>query len=241
MSVHGRFRVATEKTMFAMPETAIGLFPDVGMTHVLPRLAGGLGSGFGMYIGLTGVRLAAADLRFVGLATHALQSAALPPLQAALAREPANAAAILAESEAHAGLPGTSKLEAAAAAIARCFGEQHASVESIVEALAADRDAAWAAQTLTLLRKMSPTSLKVSHRLLRAHADATLAEALRTEYVVSQRCLKPGADFYEGIRAVLVDKGAPPARWVPATLGEVTPALVDAFFRPLSPENQLAL
>lgn len=192
-----------------------------------------------MYIGLTGVRLGAHDLKFAGLATHALPSSQLAQLTARL-ETGADAGAVLAELEASHPLEGQAVLPARSDAIERAFGAHHASVEAVVEALG--REGEWGAQTLKLLAKSSPTSLKLTHRLLRAHADVTVKAALETEFTVVQRCLRPGGDFYEGIRSVLVDKGkGPPPAWKPASLAQVTPSMIDAFFAPLEGPNRLRL
>mmetsp|Transcript_58681 Transcript_58681/g.117861 ORF Transcript_58681/g.117861 Transcript_58681/m.117861 type:complete len:266 (+) Transcript_58681:629-1426(+) len=253
-----------------------GLFPDVGMTYVLPQLAPttpfeGSGSGavatqgaIGLFLGLTGTRLlGTSDLCFSGLATHGVDSAQVGDLVNALAgMEPTEhsytkVGAALDFFSAEKASTGASEKAAILApnmpAIARCFGPHHSSMESIVSAVTAEASsgeashAAWATQTLKLLNKASPTSLKVTLKLLRDHAgaDVTLAQALENEYTVSQRCMRPGgggqSDFYEGIRAVLVDKGVPPACWAPKTLEEVTSGAVEDFFCPLETTYRLHL
>jgi len=263
LTAHGRFRVATERTLFAMPETAIGLFPDVGMTWSLPRLPAGdggdpeLGFAVGMYLGLTGARLtASADMVFSGLATHAVHSSLLEGLEEALKAGPPDVGAVLSGAAA-ASAPLFAELEksdpkkaaptlaARADAIKRCFGAHQQSVEAVVAALEAeqsDDEKAWAARCLKQIGGASPSSLKVSHRLLHQNGkDVPLSEALATEYVVAQRCMRPGKDFFEGIRAVLVDKNDPPPRWSPKTLAEVSAAEVDSFFAPLEPQHMLAI
>ena len=282
LTAHGKYRIATERALFAMPETAIGLFPDVGMTYALPRLqqppsadtTAALPAGaVGRYLGLTGARLkGGADLLWTGLATHSLHSSQLPALHESLTQPDlkadsvgaildqlaADAPALLAAEANSADAVASAKKAAdplvqRCAALARCFGPQHESVESIVEALraeaagvvgAADADAAWAAATLKLLAKESPTSLKITLEALNLNGqpDVTLGAALVREFGLVQHCLQPNGDFYEGVRSVLVDKGKgePPA-WHPPTLEEVDAAKVASFFEPLEPSVALDL
>jgi enoyl-CoA hydratase/carnithine racemase len=238
LTVHGKFRVATENTTFAKPETNIGLFPDVGSTHVLSRVNGG--SPMGLYIGLTGARLKAADCLYAGLATHYCPAETLPALEGALAslgEGGADAAAVDAAITAAGGgaTPdeGPAELAAHAGAIARCFGPTTA--EGIVAALEAEtEDAEWAAKTLKTLLRQSPTSVKITIEAVKRAASMTMAEALVMEYRMVQRCMRPQpqSDFYEGVRAVLVDKDNAQV-WNPATLGEVSEAAVEEFFAPL--------
>jgi enoyl-CoA hydratase/carnithine racemase len=281
LTAHGKYRIATERALFAMPETAIGLFPDVGMTYALPRLqpppsADGtsLPAGtVGRYLGLTGARLkGGADLLWSGLATHSLHSSQLPAMHEALtnpslqgdsvgaildqlaADAPALLAAEAKNSDAVASKKAAAPLTERSAALARCFGPQHGSVESMVDALrgevgaaaggASDEDAAWAAATLKLLAKESPTSLKITLEALHRNGqpDVTLGAALAREFGLVQHCLQPNGDFYEGVRSVLVDKGkgAPPA-WQPDTLEQIDDAKVASFFEPLDPSVALEL
>lgn len=279
LTAHGKYRIATERALFAMPETAIGLFPDVGMTYALPRLqqppsadnTAALPAGtVGRYLGLTGARLkGGADLLWTGLATHSLHSSQLPALHHALTQPDlkadsvgaildqlaADAPALLAADANSADAVASAKKAAEplvqrSAALARCFGPQHESVESMVEALRAEAagadgaDAAWAAATLKLLAKESPTSLKITLEALNLNGqpDVTLGAALVREFGLVQHCLQPKGDFYEGVRSVLVDKGKgePPA-WRPSTLEEVDAATVASFFEPLEPSVALEL
>ena len=234
VSVHGSHRVATENVLFAMPETGIGLFPDVGGTHFLSRLPGALG----MYLGLTGARLGAADALYCGVATHHVPRAQLGNLAAALAAAPFDgdardaASAVIAR---YAADPGPPPLADHRAAIDRCFAA--GSVEEIVEALATE-GGAWAGKTLAALATKSPTSLKVTHRQLRAGAKLDFAAAMRLEYRLSQRFCA-GHDFAEGVRAAVIDKDNAP-KWRPDRLDAVTAEDVDAYFAPLG-ENDLSL
>ena len=155
ISVHGKFRIATEKTVFAMPETNIGLFPDVGASHFLSSMPGGLGT----YLSLTGARLGAADLLYTGLATHYIPSSSIPSLLSKLelcdgAAHVEEACAMLAED---AGAPPLAMVRPQ---IDHCF--RHDSVENILTELRAMDSSEWAEGTLKTLEKMSPTSCKVT-------------------------------------------------------------------------------
>lgn len=234
VSIHGSHRVATEHTLFAMPETGIGLFPDVGGTYFLPRCPGEVG----MYLALTGVRLQAADALYAGLMTHFVPAAKLPDMTAAL-RGLTGAgdhdAAVTSILDGYHETPGPAPLAAHRAAIDRCFGG--ASVDAVVTALEAD-DSEWAASTLRVLATKSPTSLKVTFRQMRLGRDLDFDAAMRMEYRLSQRFMT-GHEFFEGGRAVIIDKDHAP-QWRPATLMEVGEAEVNAYFAPLAAERELA-
>ncbi len=232
VSVHGSHRVATENTLFAMPETGIGLFPDVGGSYFLPRLPGSLG----MYLGLSGARLKAADCHYAGIATHVLQAADLPRLEEALAAADWSAGGAALAGEVIAGLatgPGEPPLAAQRSGIDRCFSRE--SVEEILAALEADASP-WAEDTRKALLRSSPTSLKVTFRQLRTGAALDFDAAMIMEYRLSQAFVA-GHDFPEGVRAAVIDKDRKPV-WRPATLAEVTPEIVERHFRSLG-ENDL--
>ncbi len=223
--VHGSHRVATERTTIALPETQIGLFPDVGSAHFLPRLPGALG----LYLGLTGARLKAADALAAGLADRYVESAKLPELEAALAAAdwfggPAQAVAS-ATIDLFAGDPGAPALAERRAAVERCFGQD--SVAAILAALEAE-GGDWAERTLETLGACSPTSLKVTFEQLRRGRMLGFDEAMVMEFRLSQAFLARH-DFHEGIRAIVIEKDNAP-KWRPDTLAEVTPDLVEAHF-----------
>lgn len=225
VSVHGSHRIATERTTMALPETRIGLFPDVGSAHFLPRLPGALG----LYLGLTGVRLNAADAIYAGLADRYVESARLPELEAALAAAdwsggPARSVAG-ATIDAFAGDPGASALAEDRAAVDRCFGRD--SVAAILAALEAE-GGDWADRTREALGACSPTSLKVTVEQLRRGRTLGFDDAMIMEFRLSQAFLARD-DFHEGIRAIVIDKDNAP-KWRPDTLAEVTPDLVEAHF-----------
>lgn len=227
LSVHGSHRVTTEKTLLAMPETGIGLFPDVGGTWFLPRLPGKLG----LYLGLTGARVMAGDLAYTGIATHHSRSDALDDLEkdleAALNDAPDADAALEAVLGHHAATLDQPTLAAHRAAIDRCFTAD--SVEGILANLAAE-GGEWAAKTTATLLAMSPTSLKVTFEQLRRGAALEFDDCMRLEFRMTQAVMD-GHDFYEGIRSVLVDKDRNP-KWQPASLDSVDPAFVARHFDP---------
>jgi len=242
LSIHSPIRIATEKTMFAMPETGIGLFPDVGTTWALPRLSGG--AAVGIFLGLTGQRLYAADCLRAGIATHYCPSDRLGEVEAGLRALGERASDLEAASSAilaaaGGAAPDTAKacLEANLAAIERCFGSGVRSAEDIVSRLEG-QGTEWAAGVLKTLRRVSPTSIKLSLEAINRHRheSVTLKEAIITEYRMSQWCMRPQphSDFCEGIRAVLIDKDNKP-RWEPARLEDVSEERVAAFFAPLPP------
>lgn len=216
ISVHGRFRVATESTVFAMPETAIGFFPDVGGSFFLPRCPGAIG----MYLGLTGARIDAADMKYAGLATHCVPAARIAELVACLIRgeEPAHALAAFSVD------CGKSQLGENRDVIDRVFGAE--SIEKILIGLTAEKD--WGKEMTQLLRARSPTSLRLVHRQLSEGASRDLEGCLEMELEITAKLLK-GHDFYEGVRAALVDKDQTP-HWSPATIEEVDVKKIDHFF-----------
>ena len=217
-----RYRVATERTTFAMPETGIGLFPDVGGGWYLPRIPDHIG----LWLALTGARIKAADCELVGVATDYVQSKDVADLKAAIIADPAAVETILTQFEADAGRPPLADHQDE---IARCFGE--GSVEAIVAALtAADTD--WAHAQLKVLAAKSPQTLKVAFRQLKLGGQAkTFAENMAIEYRIGARVVQRH-DFLEGVRAVIVEKDNAP-RWIPATLESVDDGLLDAIFAPL--------
>lgn len=217
LSVHGSHRIATERTQLAMPETAIGFIPDVGTTYVLARCPGEIGA----WLALTGARLGGADALAAGLATDFVASADLDALTARLAATDwaaGPAARLVADAVAgFAADPGAAPLAERRAMIDRAFAFDR--VEDIFAALEA-LDVPWAAQTRATLAAMSPTSLKLALAALRRARTLDFDAAIGAEFRLSQACMQ-GHDFYEGIRAVLVDKDRRP-NWRPAVLGEVS-------------------
>uniref|UniRef100_A0A8C3T6C9 3-hydroxyisobutyryl-CoA hydrolase n=2 Tax=Chelydra serpentina TaxID=8475 RepID=A0A8C3T6C9_CHESE len=230
LSVHGHFRVATEKTLFAMPETAIGLFPDVGGGYFLPRLSRKIG----YYLALTGFRLKGRDLQKAGIATHFVESEKLPALEEDLMalKSPSkeNVADVLNSYHMKCKIDQEKQfvLDEHMDKINSLFSAN--SMEKIIQNLKQD-GSPFALKQLETINKMSPTSLKMTLRQLREGASMTLQDVLTMEYRLSQACMS-GHDFYEGVRAVLIDKDQVP-KWKPATLEEVTDEFVDSCFKSL--------
>ncbi|AKQ67418.1 Enoyl-CoA hydratase [Myxococcus hansupus] len=228
LSMHGTHRVVTEKLILAMPETALGLFPDVGGGWFLPRFPGESGT----YLGLTGARCNAADAMWLGYGTHNVESARLDSVLEALVSAPWGSGAassvvdaVLAGFHADAG---TSPLSVQHAAIDRCFAAER--VDDIQQALEVE-GTPWAQETWGTLLRMCPTSLKVTLRQLRMGRTRDYDEMANVEYRLSQT-MTARPDFREGIRSVLVDKDNKP-HWKPTTLAEVTDEVVETLFAPL--------
>ncbi len=213
VSVHGQMRVSTEAGLFAMPETAIAMFPDVGATFMLPRLPGQLG----LYLGLTGARMQGADAVHAGIATHFVPQADLPALRADLARDGVAAVAVHARA-----LPPFS-LAPHRAAIDRCFG-----ADSVPEILARleEEGTDWARETLATLRAMSPSAVMWSFAAVRRGAGLSLRDALAAELALTRHVTRH-PDFAEGVRAMVVDKDRQP-RWSPDRIEAVDPAAIAA-------------
>jgi len=221
------FRIATENTKFAMPETGIGLFPDVGGGWYLSRLPGRIGQ----YLALTGHRLDGAECLALGLATHYVPSAALDDAKARIATDPQAIAATL---DALVETPPEAKILAQREAIDRLFASD--ALEDIYAALETD-GGDWATQQLATLRTKSPQTMKVSLRLLHeGQMMATFEDEMRQEYAIGSRVVQRH-DFLEGVRAVIVDKDNAP-RWDPATPEDVTDHVIDQIFAPLSPADE---
>lgn len=236
LSVHGHFRVATERTLLAMPETAIGLFPDVGGSHFLPRLGGKLG----LYLALTGYRLKGLDVLKAGIATHFCDSSKLSDLLDSLLKCPGsqNAVEEVLNKFSKSSIPKTSEfsLSQHMSKIDSCFSAP--TVEEILERLKAE-GSEWSIKTIQTLNNMSPTSMKVTKKQLEEGEGKSLLDCLKMEYRLAVRACE-GLDFYEGVKALLIDKGRKP-NWKPATLSEVTDEFIQAQFSPLPPGEELEL
>ncbi|WP_293882189.1 enoyl-CoA hydratase/isomerase family protein [Sphingomonas sp.] len=226
ISQPARYRIATENTRFAMPETGIGLFPDVGGGWYLSRLRGRVGA----YLALTGARLDGAECLALGLATHYLPAAALLEAKTQIAANPGDVAAILANLSI---TPPAPSIMADLPMIDRLFAAD--TYEAILTALD-DDGSDWGRKQAAILRPKSPQACKVALRQLATGAALTdFADDMRMEYRIASRvAVLP--DFAEGVRAVIVDKDNAPV-WNPSTPEGVTPAMLDAIFAPL-PDNQ---
>ncbi|MHA6766717.1 enoyl-CoA hydratase/isomerase family protein [Sphingobium ummariense] len=226
ISLPCRYRVATERTVFAMPETGIGLFPDVGGGWFLPRLPGRIGA----WLAATGSRIDGADCAAIGIATHYISSNRLDAVKARILADPFGLEAILGENGEQ---PPPSKLETQRADIDRLFASDR--LEDILAALDAD-GGEWAARQRALLATKSPQTIKVSLRQLAEGARHTdFATHMAMEYGLACAVIRR-PDFVEGVRAVIVDKDNAP-RWNPATPEEATDALIDSIFVPLPAEK----
>ncbi|MGN7161702.1 enoyl-CoA hydratase/isomerase family protein [Sphingomonas sp. SAFR-052] len=222
-----KVRVATENTRFAMPETAIGLFPDVGGGWYLSRLPGRIGQ----YLALTGARLDGSEMLALGLATHLLPAGALDDIKRAIAADPLATETILAD---HATTPGEAAILTQREAIDRLFASDD--FEEILSALEAD-GSDWASTQLATLHQRSPLSCKVSLKLLLdGKTMPTFEDEMRQEYAVVTRIVQR-PDIVEGVRAVIVDKDHAP-KWNPATPDAVSDHMIDRIFAPLGEADE---
>jgi enoyl-CoA hydratase len=227
ISQPAKYRVATENTKFAMPETGIGLFPDVGGGWYLSRLPGRIGE----YLALTGHRANGTECHSLGLATHRLFSSDLDLVKAMLAKYPDDVESYLSDKDS--GTGGRPDIIEEAEAINRLFAFD--TLEEIFAALEAD-GSEWAAAQLATLRTKSPQSMKVSLRLVReGRTRASFADEMAQEFAIGSR-IAQSHDFIEGVRALIVDKDNAP-QWHPATPESVSDAMIDAIFAPLPAEE----
>ena len=226
VSVHGSHRVAGDRFSFAMPEVGIGFFPDVGATWFLPRMPGELGT----LCALTGERLGSADAVATGIATHRVSSARFGDVLEALSGTVSVDAVLAAFAEQVEAGPVTQRK----AEIDRLFGRSR--LEDVLDALdhegaSGSADADWARKTAAVIRTKSPLSLKLALAQVRRGRSWDFETCMRAEFRIVSRVIH-GHDFYEGVRAVIIDKDNRP-RWRPATLAEVSDAEVERYFAPL--------
>lgn len=231
LSAHGSHRIVTERSMLAMPETAIGFIPDVGGTWLLSRPVTDprLSPHTGLYLALTGHRFNGADALLTGFADVRVASTRLPEIVAEVAAAPERLGDILAAAALPADHGPAAELPVRTDEIDRAFG--HATVEAILTALDAS-GSPWSRETAAALRTRSPLALKLTLRAVHeARALPTLADALRVEYRLACRLYAHG-EINEGVRALLVDKDRRP-KWSPPDPAGVTPAMIEGFFAPL--------
>ncbi len=229
ITLYGTHRVAGERYRFAMPETGIGLFPDDGVSWAFARMPDEIG----MYLALTGRAIGRADAYRLGLVTHCIPAARFAEIRAAISdADPVDPVLDSRHED-----PGLGEIDALRPAIARCFGLQ--SVEAITAALGAERGETetWAKGALADLQRCSPTSLKVTLRHVRSVRGADLSATLKQDFRLASRCMQ-GHDFYEGVRAGLIDRDQAP-KWQPDSLEQVSDAAVDAYFAPLGVDELL--
>lgn len=226
LSLHAPFRIATEKTVFAMPETTIGFFPDVGASFFLPRLNGSIGT----YLALTSERLTGANVLYSGVATHYIHSASLPDLENRLAEMrfkdneqlPRRLELINDTLEEFCtGLPYDQPILLSGElrrAIDRCFNKTN--INEIIKALEAEKGETlkWAKSTLATLQKRSPTAVHVALRQMRVAGKWDIAETFRKEHQIATKFMQH-PDFTEGVTALLVRKETP--KWQPSSLEEI--------------------
>jgi enoyl-CoA hydratase len=234
VAVNGAFRVVTEQTLFAMPEVQIGLFPDVGASRFLNLCPGKIG----LYLALTGKRLGPADAIYCGFGTHFVPRARLDAVVAALAELDWKAGGEMRQVEAvlaiHSDDPGPALLAVLYPDIDRCFAGD--TVEEIATALA-EEPGAWAQEAREAMARASPLSLKLAFHQLRRGVGMNVEAALSLEYRMTQHCMA-GHDFFEGIRALLVDKDRKP-RWQHESLQAVSDTEVARYFESLG-ERELS-
>ncbi|MEM6412009.1 MAG: enoyl-CoA hydratase/isomerase family protein [Pseudomonadota bacterium] len=232
ISVHGTHRIATERTLFAMPETGIGLFPDVGGGWFLPRLRGELGT----WLALTGARLKGTDVLAAGIATHFVSSARIGEMKTKLldASLSSNAHQEVGQIISEFDEPetvGSFKLHIAK--MDKCFAFNRA--EDIIATLEDDASA-WAIEQAEILKTKSPRTIKVALRQVREGAQfRSFEENMRNEYRIAWRQVRSD-DFLEGVRAIIVDKDNEP-QWKPGELNDVADEVIDSIFAPL-PDNR---
>jgi enoyl-CoA hydratase len=224
VSLHGSRRVASEKAVFAMPEVGIGFFPDVGATYALPRVPHRIGAA----MAATGLRADGADMAALGLATAYVESRKLPALAAALER-PGDADALIGE---FASRPPPSKLLAEAETIGQSFAQADAA--SVIAALER-RDSEFSRRLREMMATKSPTSLAIALRQMQIGANLLFEDAMRVEFRIVTRICR-GHDFYEGVRAAIVDKDNRP-QWRPAAGENPAPSEIDAYFAPLGADE----
>ncbi len=236
VSLHGSYRVATEKFQFAMPETAIGFFPDIGGSYFLPRCTGKSG----WYLGLTGATIGVTDAQFAGLIDMTTPSDQIPALFAAFTnatwdRDPHQTVQVILDKFANT-INAPSILAQHHEVIDRCFSA--ATLEMVLSTLRQEHHS-FATETLELLHCRSPTSLKVTFEELKRGEQLSFDECMRMEFRMTRRFLQMH-DFFEGIRAQVIDKDRMP-RWCPDQLEGVDEQMVTAYFMPLAPEEELPL
>ncbi|KAL8839879.1 MAG: hypothetical protein Q9170_001559 [Blastenia crenularia] len=255
LSVHAPIRIATEKTVFAMPETGIGFFPDVGGSFFLPRLEGQLGT----YLALTSSTLTGVQALYAGVATHYIDSSVLSNLTARLAElvfkdySDLRSRLLIIDrtiEEFHTGLPPDDSTPLIAGnlriALDHCFRQD--TVENIIAALETERDGAatpadvkdWAAETLQKLSQKSPTSLKVTLRQMRLGLNWNTKDTFRREYHIAAQFMRH-PDFVSGVSARLIHKPSTKPQWQPALLADITYEDVQSFFRVEEGEEGLKL
>lgn len=229
LSVHAPYRVGTKRMLFAMPEVTIGFFPDVGGSHFLSRLPGGLGA----YFSMTGRRAGIADCAAAGIVTHVADEARIGELMAALT-EVDDPAPVLERFRID---PGEAPLAPLRPTIDRLFvGDDAAAIVAALESESGP-DADWAKATAAEIRTKSPTSVAVALHQVRIGGSLDFEACMRIEYRIVSHILG-GSDFYEGVHSVLVDRTAKPV-WRPARIEDLDRAAIDAHFTTVPADGDL--
>lgn len=229
-SMTSKYRVATERTIFAMPETQIGFYTNAGSSYFLSRLKYNLGQ----YLALTGTRINGYDVKKVGLASHYIKSKNINDLINSLGD--CNTEKDVREAIERFSTTAPSNIDEILPQIDKCFDAD--SVEEIYENLHFD-GSDWAMNTIRTLNKMAPTSLKICHRQLKLGKDLPLRECLKMEQRLTVNIfLHLHENFMEGIRAVIIDKDFKP-KWKPEKLHDVKDELIDKIFETLPEDYEL--
>lgn len=238
ISVHGAYRVCTERTVCAMPEAAIGFFPDVGGSYFLPKLPGKIG----LFLALTGYRLQGRDVFKAGIATHFVDTNNLKNLENDLMRlenpslSDIDRILLKFQEQCEVDYKKEFALKPVMGKMNNVFEAD--SVEKIMEALQKE-GSDWSRKQHDIMKKLSPTSLKVAFQQLKRGANMTLQDNLKMEYRLCQRFMADH-DFHDGVRAVLIDRDNKP-NWKPASLEEVSDEKIDSYFKPLPTDKELKL
>ncbi|CEG78158.1 hypothetical protein RMATCC62417_12804 [Rhizopus microsporus] len=236
--IHGPFRIATERTIFALPETSIGAFLSSGSSFYLPRLDGEIGT----YLALTGSRVEGIDTFFSGIATHYIPSSRIPALEDRLVDlETSEHEIIQRVLEKFVEPKSVNKVgfqKEIREVIDRCFA--HDTIEDIINALDREKSTAWTRETKQKLLSLSPTSLKVTLRALRKGRSMSLVDCLKMEFDLIQKFLVT-RDFHEGVEAMFLSKPRRKPRWEPSRLGDISDEEIDQLYFNQPAPNQLIL
>ncbi|KAL0482300.1 3-hydroxyisobutyryl-CoA hydrolase [Acrasis kona] len=236
LSIHGSIRVATENTVFAMPETAIGFFTDVGGSYFLHRLPRNIGT----YLALTGARLKGKQLFAAGIATHYVERASIPKLEELIVSTDTDDASVLSKAITDA-FPVESEPEQLLTELVPDIDKidkvfQLGSMKEIMQTLEEmDQEDEWVSKTLNTLKSVSPLSLRVVHRQINLGRNLSFKDCFVMELGIATQMLKEN-DFYEGVRALLIDKDKNP-KWEPKTLDLVKRERVDPYFQSITKKD----
>ncbi|EJF87906.1 hypothetical protein ME1_00870 [Bartonella vinsonii subsp. arupensis OK-94-513] len=226
ISIYGSHRIVTENALFAMPEGAIGFFPDVGASFFLPSLP----NYFGIYLALTGARIKWGDCLNLGLATHAVPEVELEYIKKAIIEQGNPKLAL----EKHAITKDYETSHETRTVIRTCFGVD--TLEECIELLhkKSNEGILFAKECYDILQSRSPTSLKIIWKQMKQNPSQTLEDCIKIENRIAHHMIN-SHDFYEGVRAMLIDKDKTP-KWQPNKLSSVTDDMINAYFQPIEKE-----